>query len=105
MEKLADILMRRSRKSFEKTTSEYTFYDDEGQQIYNSLLNLNIDEVSLHDVVTKNVFKGICAKLKSIFKQWIAEYDFLEDNAVKVPIPTEEDLAMMKYLREKGLIT
>jgi len=59
MEKLADILMRRSRKSFEKTTSEYTFYDDEGQIIYNSLLNLNIAEVSLHEVITKNVFKGI----------------------------------------------
>lgn len=38
---------------------EFTFFDSTGRQINDALMNLNILEVKLYDVITKNVFKGI----------------------------------------------
>lgn len=46
----------------------------------------------------------ICKKLKSLFKQWIAEYEPKEVVSSRSPVPTEEEVAMIKMLREKGLI-
>lgn len=40
-------------------TKEFTYKDPVGVQIYDALANLNMIEVELHDIITKNVFKGI----------------------------------------------
>ena len=77
-------------------------YRESSIALCNKLGNSSLDEWTL-DSIAKNDEK-ICAQIKSVFKQWIAEYDSVEATAVKVPIPTEEDLTMMKILREKGLI-
>lgn len=70
--------------------------------ICNKLGNSSLNEWNLDNIVHND--ERICALLKNLFKQWIADYEPAESTAVKVPIPTEEDLAMMKILREKGLI-
>ena len=57
--KLADIMIDRSKKSFEEMTSEYSYADADGSRLHDKLSDLNDEEVSLHDVITKNVFKGI----------------------------------------------
>ncbi|MCM1080080.1 MAG: hypothetical protein NC344_11375 [Bacteroidales bacterium] len=43
----------------EDLITEFTYYNPIGAQIYDALTNLNILEVELHDIITKNVFKGI----------------------------------------------
>jgi len=46
----------------------------------------------------------ICVQLKGLFKQWVDDYQPKTSVQDAAPIPTEEDLAMMKILRDKGLI-
>ena len=43
-------------------------------------------------------------ELKQLFKQWIDEYENQETSSSQAPIPTAEEAAMIKMLREKGLI-
>lgn len=43
----------------EDLTKEFTYYNPAGGQIYDTLMNLNVLEVELHDIITKNVFKDI----------------------------------------------
>lgn len=71
---LADILVDKSRKTFEETCSEYTYCDENGSLIYNLLVDLNSSEVTLHDVLTKNVFKGIdYYKLIALAPLWVRD--------------------------------
>lgn len=44
---------------FEKEQNSYTFIHPKGCEVYNQLLELNNLEVDLHDVIQRNVFKGI----------------------------------------------
>lgn len=46
----------------------------------------------------------ICKQLKALFKQWIDEYEPQEVTQSQAPVPTEEEAALIKMLREKGLI-
>ena len=46
----------------------------------------------------------ICKGLKELFKQWIDEYEPTVPEIKDAPIPTEEELAMIKMLKKKGLI-
>lgn len=46
----------------------------------------------------------ICKQLKTLFKQWIDEYEPQKVTQSQAPEPTEEEAAMIKMLREKGLI-
>lgn len=64
--------------------------------------NSSLSEWYLDNIVKND--EKICAQVKDIFKKWIADYEPIEVPEVEVPVPTEEDLAMMKILREKGLI-
>lgn len=51
--------LKQTLPTSQQKIDEFTFYDSIGIQIYNALENLNILEVKLHDVIRKNVFKGI----------------------------------------------
>ena len=51
--------LRQNLPTPQEKVCEFTFYDPIGIQINEALENLNILEVELHDVIMKNVFKGI----------------------------------------------
>jgi hypothetical protein len=46
----------------------------------------------------------ISKQLKELFKKWINEYESQGTTLLQQPVPTEEEAAMIKMLREKGLI-
>lgn len=48
-----------ARQHFEKEQNSYTFVHPIGCEVYKQLLELNNLEVELHDVIQRNVFKGI----------------------------------------------
>lgn len=62
-----------------------------------SLEEWNLENISLND-------EQICIKLKGLFKKWVDDYEPVTDPPTTDPVPTEEDLEMMRILREKGLI-
>lgn len=62
-----------------------------------SLEDWDMDNVDTND-------ERICKTLKDLFKKWVEGYEpaiILESDK---PVPTEEELAMIKMLKEKGLI-
>lgn len=66
-----------------------------------------LGESSLDDWNLTNIDQNdeeICKQLKQLFKQWIDEYENQETSSSQAPIPTAEEAAMIKMLREKGLI-
>lgn len=77
-------------------------YKESGLAICEKLGNSSLTEWSL-DNIAKND-ERICSQIKDLFKRWIADYEPEEIPQTEPPIPTEEDLAMMKILRAKGLI-
>lgn len=80
---LVDILMDKCRKSFDEACSEYTYYDANGNDIYNMLSELNLSEVTLHDVITKNVFQGIdYYKLVSFAPLWVRNAGHSQEGAL-----------------------
>lgn len=46
----------------------------------------------------------VCRQIKETFAQWIAEYEPKAEEKKNPPEPTAEELAMIKMLRDKGLI-
>ena len=77
-------------------------YKESGIAICKKLGNSSLSEWYL-DNIAKNDEK-ICAQVKALFKQWIADYEPVEKPKEEGPVPTAEDLEMMRILREKGLI-
>ncbi len=51
--------LRQTLPTPQEKIGEFTFYDSIGAQINDALGNLNILEVKLHDIIMRNVFKGI----------------------------------------------
>jgi hypothetical protein len=62
-----------------------------------SLSEWNLSSIEQND-------KSICEQLKKLFKRWIDEYEPVKVTQAHPPVPTEEEAAMIKMLREKGLI-
>lgn len=62
-----------------------------------SLEDWDMDNVDTNDEM-------ICKTLKDLFKKWVEEYEPANILASDKPVPTEEELAMIKMLKEKGLI-
>lgn len=62
-----------------------------------SLSEWNLTNIEQNDV-------EITKQLKELFKKWIDEYEPQEVVSSQPPIPTAEEAAMIKMLREKGLI-
>lgn len=71
---LSNILMMRSHKTLDEFMSDYTYYDENGARLSSLLYDLNSLEVELHDVITKNVFRGIdYYKLVCIAPTWVRD--------------------------------
>ena len=63
--------LRQTLPNVDEKAKEFTYYDPIGVQIYDALMNLNMLEVELHDVITKNVFKDIdYYSIVSLFPLW-----------------------------------
>lgn len=55
------------------------------------------------DNIDKNDTK-VCSIIKGLFKKWTDEYEPTAYDDEVVPVPTEEELAMIEHLKSKGLI-
>ena len=62
-----------------------------------SLEDWDMDNVDTND-------ERICKTLKDLFKKWVEGYEPANILESDKPVPTEEELAMIKMLKEKGLI-
>ena len=62
-----------------------------------SLSEWNLTNIEQNDAETSKL-------LKTLFKQWIDEYEPQETASPQTPVPTAEEAAIIKMLREKGLI-
>lgn len=62
-----------------------------------SLEDWDMDNVETNDEM-------ICKTLKDLFKKWVEGYEPANILESDKPVPTEEELAMIKMLKEKGLI-
>lgn len=89
-----------SNNYFDKKKSKYK---DSKIAICQNLSKSGLEEWGLKNI-TENDQK-VCKQIKEIFSKWIEEYEPKKDvEAESVPIPTPEEEAMIKMLREKGLI-
>ena len=80
---LSNILMMKSHKTLDEIMSEYTYYDENGARLSSLLYDLNSLEVELHDVITKNVFKGIdYYKLVGIAPTWIRDAGHSQESSM-----------------------
>lgn len=62
-----------------------------------SLIEWGLDNIAEND-------SKVCEQIKNIFKKWVNEYEPIVTDEKVAPKPTEEELAMIKMLKEKGLI-
>jgi predicted transposase YbfD/YdcC len=62
-----------------------------------SLEDWDMDNVDTND-------ERICKTMKALFKKWVEGYEPANILESDKPVPTEEELAMIKMLKEKGLI-
>ena len=88
-----------SNNYFDKKKEKYR---ESGIAICQKLANSSLGEWHLGNIEQND--EKICSQLKSLFKKWVEDYQSTEKAPESAPIPTEEDLAMMKILRDKGLI-
>ena len=70
--------------------------------ICSKLGNSSLPEWNLDSIVEND--KKVCEKIKRYFQTWLNDYDSVEYSSEKAPVPTEEELEMMRRLRERGLI-
>ena len=69
--------------------------------IVKKLGDSTLDEWNLANIDTNDT--KVCAIIKGLLKAWVDEYEGKEDSP-KTPEATPEELAMIKMLKEKGLI-
>ena len=70
--------------------------------ICSKLGNSSLPEWNLDSIVEND--KKVCEKIKGYFQTWLNDYEAVDSTSENVPIPTEEELEMMRRLRERGLI-
>lgn len=76
-------------------------YKDSKIAIIKKLGDSTLDEWNLTNIVTNDT--KVCEIIKDLLKAWVDEYERKEDSP-KTPEATPEELAMIKMLKEKGLI-
>ena len=76
-------------------------YKDSKIAIIKKLGDSTLDEWNLANIDTNDT--KVCAIIKGLLKAWVDEYEGKEDSP-KTPEATPEELAMIKMLKEKGLI-
>ena len=77
-------------------------YTESNIAISQKLGNSSLTEWGL-DNIAENDSK-VCGQIKSVLQKWVREYEPIVTDEKVAPTPTEEELAMIKMLREKGLI-
>lgn len=76
-------------------------YKDSNIAIIKKLGDSTLDEWNLANIDTNDT--KVCEIIKGLLKAWVDEYEEKEDSS-KTPEATPEELAMIKMLKEKGLI-
>lgn len=76
-------------------------YKDSNIAIIKKLGDSTLDEWNLANIDTNDT--KVCEIIKDLLKAWVDEYEGNEDSP-KTPEATPEELAMIKMLKEKGLI-
>ena len=76
-------------------------YKDSKIAIVKKLGDSTLDEWNLANIDTNDT--KVCEIIKALLKAWVDEYEEKEDSP-KTPEATPEELAMIKKLKEKGLI-
>ena len=76
-------------------------YKDSKIAIIKKLGDSTLDEWTLTNIDANDT--KVCEIIKSLLKAWVDEYEGKEDSP-KTPEATPEELAMIKMLKEKGLI-
>lgn len=76
-------------------------YKDSKIAIIKKLGDSTLDEWNLANIDTNDT--KVCEIIKDLLKAWVDEYEGKEDSP-KTPEATPEELAMIKMLKEKGLI-
>ena len=76
-------------------------YKDSKIAIIKKLGDSTLDEWNLTNIDTNDT--KVCEIIKGLLKAWVDEYEGKE-NSPKTPEATPEELAMIKMLKEKGLI-
>lgn len=76
-------------------------YKDSKIAIIKKLGDSTLDEWNLTNIDTNDT--KVCEIIKGLLKAWVDEYEGKEDSP-KTPEATPEELAMIKMLKEKGLI-
>lgn len=76
-------------------------YKDSKIVIIKKLGDSTLDEWNLTNIDTNDT--KVCEIIKGLLKAWVDEYEEKEDSP-KTPEATPEELAMIKMLKEKGLI-
>ena len=76
-------------------------YKESNIAICTKLGNSSLGEWNLDNIVEND--KKVCKLIKDTFKKWVEEYEPIS-TAANDPIPTEEELEMIKRLKERGLI-
>lgn len=76
-------------------------YKDSKIAIIKKLGDSTLDEWNLANIDTNDT--KVCEIIKGLLKAWVDEYEGKEDSP-KTPEATPEELAMIKMLKEKGLI-
>lgn len=70
-------------------------------------ISLNLGKSALNEWTLADIEQNdikVCQQIKSVFAKWIAEYEPKVDESNQAPEPTPEELAMIKMLRDRGLI-
>ena len=83
-------------------TKKKDAYRDSKIAICQKLGASSLDDWDL-DNIDKNDAK-VCTIIKGLFKKWVDDYEPVPSEETESPVASEEDLAMIEYLKGKGLI-
>lgn len=88
-----------SNNYFDKKKSKYK---DSKIAISQNLGNVGFNEWNLQNIAENDL--KVCMQIKSLFTQWIEDYEPMPIESEQTPIPTPEEEAMIMMLRKRGLI-
>lgn len=88
-----------SNNYFDKKKSRYKVSKI---SISRNLGDSNLNEWNLDNIMEND--SKVCKQVKDIFTKWVEDYDVYAVDNPTPPSPTPEEEAMIKMLREKGLI-
>ena len=76
-------------------------YKESGIAICQKIGKSSLAEWNLDNIIEND--SKVCERIKNIFKKWVSEYEPIIIPNNEAPIPTEEELEMIRKLKERGL--